>query len=189
MAETMRAFIAVEIPDDLKARIDPVLSDLSSLGRDLKVVKRENLHFTVKFLGNISPNMIDPITKCIGSQREELGFEMEVGGLGAFPNSRKPRVIWIGAKCRGNEFVEMAKGIDGQLVELGFVRERSHVPHLTVARSRNRGGNRGAAEFVDKMGNLAIGNMTVDNISLKKSVLTSSGPIYSDLVVVGKGGD
>jgi 2'-5' RNA ligase len=189
MSETMRAFIAVEVPDDLKAGIDPVLSDLSSLGRDLKVVRRENLHFTVKFLGNISTDMIDPITNCIRSQETALGFEMVVEGVGAFPSARKPRVIWIGARCRENEFVQMARGIDGELVELGFDRERSYVPHLTVARSRNRRGTPRAAEFVEKMGNLTIGDMTVDRISLKKSVLTPAGPIYSDIAVVGKGGD
>jgi 2'-5' RNA ligase len=83
----------------------------------------------------------------------------------------------------------MARGIDGGLVDLGFDRERSYVPHLTVARVRNRRGAPGAAEFVEKMDDLSIGRMTVDSISLKKSVLTPGGPIYSDIVVVGKGGD
>jgi 2'-5' RNA ligase len=189
MPESIRAFIAVDLPGDLRTRIDPVLSDLSSLGRDLKVVKRENLHFTVKFLGNIAPDMVEPIVNCIRTREEGLGFEMEVRGLGAFPNARKPRVVWIGANSPGNEFVEMAKGIDRELVDLGFDRERSYVPHLTVARVRNRKGAPGAAEFVEKMVDLDIGRMTVDSISLKKSVVTPAGPIYSDMVVVEKGGN
>jgi 2'-5' RNA ligase len=189
MPESIRAFIAVDLPGDLRTRIDPILSDLSSLGRDLKVVKGENLHFTVKFLGNIAPDMIEPIANCIRSQEESLGFDMEIGRLGAFPNARKPRVVWIGANCPDNEFVEMARGIDTKLVDLGFDRERSYVPHLTVARVRNRRGAPVASGYLEKMENLSIGRMTVDSITLKKSVLTPGGPIYSDMVVLGKGGN
>jgi len=188
MAEKIRSFIAVDVPEDIRAGVDPVLTDLSSLGRELKVVRRENLHFTVKFLGNISLEMVGPVEDCIRSGSQGLGFEMEIRGLGAFPNSRKPRVIWIGAVCQGNEFVEMAREIDGELGKLGFDRERSYVPHLTVARSRNRGGSTRAADLVGKIGDIELGRMVVDRVSLKKSVLTPGGPIYSDIAVIGKGG-
>jgi 2'-5' RNA ligase len=188
MAEKIRSFIAVDVPEEIRAGVDPVLSDLSSLGRELKVVRRENLHFTVKFLGNISPEMLEPVKDCIRSGSQGLGFEMDIRGLGAFPNSRKPRVVWIGATCQGNEFVEMAREIDRELGKLGFDRERSYVPHLTVARSRNRGGSARAAELIGKMGDISLGRMVVDGISLKKSVLTPGGPVYSDLAVIGKGG-
>jgi 2'-5' RNA ligase len=133
--------------------------------------------------------MVEPIANCIRAHEKGLGFEMEIGRLGAFPNARKPRVVWIGAHCPGNEFVEMARGIDMELIDHGFDRERSYVPHLTVARVRNRRGAPGAAGFLEKMEDLNIGRMTVDNIALKKSVLTPGGPIYSDMVVVGKGGN
>ena len=182
----IRSFIAVEVPEAIKAVIDPVLSDLASMGRELKVVKRENLHFTLKFLGNIDPEMVEPIVACIKSREDLLGFEMKIGGLGAFPNRRKPRVIWIGAKCEGDEFVKLARDIDQDLVKLGFDRERSYVPHLTIARSRNRRGNPRAADLIGGMEDLDIGRMTVDRVSLKRSVLTPGGPIYSDLAVVEK---
>ncbi len=182
MEGRIRAFVAVEIPPQAVARLDPLLADLASLGRELKVVKRENLHFTLKFLGNIGSDMIGPVGECMRSVSGLLGFEMTIGGFGAFPNSRRPRVLWIGVKDGQDRMVQLAEGLDAALSELGFERERSHVPHLTLARNRSRRQSPGISSFIESMGDIEIGTTTVDAIKLKKSVLTPRGPIYSDVL-------
>ncbi len=187
MERGIRSFIAVEIPEEIAARIDPMLSDLEGMGRQIKVVKRENLHFTIKFLGNIPEGMIEQIGEAMRSVQDMLGFDMTIGGFGAFPNARRPRVLWIGTSSEGDMMVKLTKELDRGLGELGFPKERSYVPHLTLARSRDRRGDPALGPFVEKMRDLEIGTMHVERLALKKSVLTPKGPIYSDLLIVGAG--
>lgn len=182
MEGRIRAFIAVEIPPEAVARLDPLLADLASLGRDLKVVKRENLHFTLKFLGNIGSDMIGSVGDCMSSASGLLGFEIAIGGFGAFPNSHRPRVLWIGVKDGQDRMIQLAEDLDAALSELGFERERNHVPHLTLARNRSRRRSPGISSFIESMEDIEIGTMTVDAIKLKKSVLTPRGPTYSDVL-------
>ena len=182
MEKGIRSFVAVEIPEAAVARIDPLLADLASLGRDLKVVRRENLHYTLKFLGDIRQEMIEPIGECMHSVSNLLGFRMMIGGIGAFPDARRPRVIWIGAKDGQDNMVRLAEDLDSALSSLGFAKERSHVPHLTLARSRSGRGPPGLAAYMENMKDVEIGTIAVDTLKLKKSVLTPGGPIYSDIL-------
>ena len=184
MKESIRSFIAVESPQELVAKIEPLLRDLAGLG-DLRVVRKENLHFTLKFLGEISPEMIQPIGDCMRSVQGMLGFEMSICGFGAFPNARRPRVVWIGSSSEGDRMVALARLLDERLHELGFAKERSYVPHLTLARSRTGRANPGLTQYLERMRQIDIGSMLVDSLVLKKSVLTPQGPIYSDLLRVG----
>ena len=184
MKESIRSFIAVETPQELVAKIEPLLRDLAGLG-DLRVVRKENLHFTLKFLGEISPEMIQPIGDCMRSVQGMLGFEMSICGFGAFPNARRPRVVWIGSSSEGDRMVALARLLDERLHELGFAKERSYVPHLTLARSRTGRANPGLTQYLERMRQIDIGSMLVNSLVLKKSVLTPQGPIYSDLLRVG----
>ncbi len=184
MEGSIRSFIAVEIPEGIMVKIDSVLSDLSRLGADLRVVRKENLHFTLKFLGNIGPEMIQPIGECMGSVSHLLGFQTRICGFGAFPNSRKPRVLWIGAEAEGDRLVQLAKQLDESLHRLGFARERSYVPHLTLARSRTGRGKPSLMQYMERMREVDMGTMQVDTLVLKKSVLAPGGPIYSDILEV-----
>ncbi len=183
MQERIRSFIAVETPQELVARIEPLLEDLAKLG-DLRVVRRENLHYTVKFLGEISPEMIGPIGDRMRSVSGMLGFRINIGGIGAFPSASKPRVVWIGASSEGDKMVALARLLDERLHELGFARERSYVPHLTLARSRTGRGSPRLVRYIESMRDVQIGSMIVNSMVLKKSVLTPQGPIYSDLLRV-----
>jgi len=184
MKESIRSFIAVESPQELVAKIEPLLRDLAGLG-DLRVVRKENLHFTLKFLGEISPEMIQPIGDCMRSVQGMLGFEMSICGFGAFPNARRPRVVWIGSSSEGERMVALARLLDERLHELGFAKERSYVPHLTLARSPTGRANPGLTQYLERMRQIDIGSMLVNSLVLKKSVLTPQGPIYSDLLRVG----
>ena len=188
MSERIRSFIAVDIPDGLLAGIEPLIADLAGVGGDLKIVKTENLHFTIKFLGNIEEEMIGSIRGCMEEVSPLLGFDLKVGGLGAFPNARRPRVLWIGTRSQDDRMVKLARDLDQRLSNLGFAREKSYVPHLTLARARNRPGGQAISSFLARVGEVDLGTMRVDSVTLKRSVLTPRGPIYSDLCVVGPSG-
>jgi 2'-5' RNA ligase len=185
----IRSFIAVEVPEEAVAKLEPVMADLAKLGSDLRIVHMGNLHFTLKFLGNISQDMVLPIKSCMDSVRDMLGFDLSLRGMGAFPNPRRARVVWVGASSKEDQMVGLARTLDEKLSQLGFARERSHVPHLTVARSRSRRSGQALVQFIENMRDLEVHTMRVDKIILKKSVLTPKGPIYSDLLAVGAGGE
>jgi len=184
MQRQIRAFIAVETPEAIRAGLDPVMADLSRMGTALRRVQRENLHFTIKFLGEISPDLVDEIGDCMSSVRDRLGFEIEVKGLGAFPSPRRPRVLWVGVLDPAGRMIDLARTLDERLTALRFGKEKSYVPHLTLARSRSRRGAPELIPFIEERREIEIGTMRVDRMVLKKSVLTPKGPIYTDLLTV-----
>ncbi len=189
MAKGIRSFIALDITDEIRAKLGPILQDLEDSRADLRMVDPVNLHFTVKFLGNITQDTIDRIAECMESVQGLLGFDIKVQGLGAFPRASRPRVIWVGVSDGRDRMVALSERLDAELSALGFEKERSHVPHLTLARSRRRGRNPEIAAFLEKMGDLEIGTMHVDNLVLKRSDLSPRGPTYSDILKVEASGD
>ena len=189
MQKGIRSFIAIDIPEEILVKLDPLLSDLSQLGADLRIVRRENLHFTMKFLGNISEEMIEPVGECLRSVAGMLGFDMKIRGFGAFPNTRKARVVWVGTSSEGDRMVRLAESLDERLSKLGFTKERSHIPHLTLARCRSGRGKPALIRFIERMEDIEIDIMRVDRIVLKKSVLTPKGPIYTDILAVESPGE
>jgi len=188
--ERIRSFIAIELPGEIK-------SDLAQLGDRLmdarhpfvKWVDFENIHLTLKFLGNVAVNQITEITEAMREAiRGVSPFRLEISGLGAFPRMEQPRVIWVGISGETDKLSELQRRVDSKLVRLGFAGEnQSFVPHLTLARVRD-----GASSSDRKdLGRLLTstkfeskGHITVNSINLMKSQLTPDGPIYSRLFTV-----
>ncbi len=186
MSDQIRAFVAVDIPDDMRARIDPILGDLREMGSIVRPVRPENLHFTVKFLGNVPSSILESVKSVLDECRPLLGFEVTVRGLGAFPNPRRPRVIWLGSESEDEKMVALLRDVDHRLSKIGFKKERSYVPHLTLARLKGRPGPSLVA-FLEKMQDVEVGSFRVASLKLKRSTLTPQGPIYSDLYEVSEG--
>ena len=188
--ERIRSFIAIELPGEIR-------SDLAQLGDRLmdakhpfvKWVDFENIHLTLKFLGNVAVNQITEITEAMREAiRGFSPFRLEISGLGAFPRMEQPRVIWVGISGETDKLSELQRRVDSRLVRLGFAGEnQSFVPHLTLARVRD-----GASSSDRKdLGRLLTstkfeskGHITVNSINLMKSQLTPDGPIYSRLFTV-----
>ncbi|ADD09135.1 2'-5' RNA ligase [Aciduliprofundum boonei T469] len=169
----MRTFIAIEIPffreiEELQKSIE---------GR-AKLVEEENMHITLKFLGEIEEKLIEKIKKIVEECKVDK-FKISLQGVGFFPNERYIRVIWIGID--GYEpIVKMAKCIDEKLSKLGFEREKGYVPHLTVARAKGRV----SIMNYDRFKNLKFGEVDVREVKIKNSTLTPKGPIYEDVAVI-----
>lgn len=176
----MRTFVAVEISNE------STLNAIAKLQSDLKIeakpVSKENMHFTLLFLGEISDEMAPKIMELLNSVSFSP-IEMKLVGVGAFPNPKSPRVVWIGVdKDAAKNLVELALQVEERLVPLGFKSDRPFKPHLTIFRIKNRIGD--ISQELNKFSTLEIGHETISELKFKKSILTPTGPIYSDLQVV-----
>jgi 2'-5' RNA ligase len=181
----VRSFIAFDIDDaEVLNQMRAAQKLLAETGADLKLLKPENIHITVRFLGNITEDMVNRIS----SEMQQIVFKpfnAEIHGIGAFPSTKSPRVIWAGIRSGADEARSVFQQLEPRLGGLGFKREpRGFNPHITVGRVRSRR-NRGA--LVECLGSLAardFGVLKVSCVKLKKSVLTPRGPVYSTLVKV-----
>jgi len=176
----MRAFVAVEIQNN------EVLDHIAKLQSDLKIkakpVSKENMHFTLLFLGEVS----DEIAPKIMDALKSITFspiQIIFGGVGAFPNPRFPRVIWIGVdETASQNLVKLANQVEEKLTPLGFKSDKPFKPHLTIFRIKNKIGD--ISNELDKLKTIQLGRDTITELKFKKSILTPSGPIYTDLQVI-----
>ncbi len=190
LPEQIRSFVAIELPDEVKSGLARLRRELE---RDehtfIKWVDAKAIHLTLKFLGNIPSKQVTEITKAIEEAAQGISpFHLEIFELGAFPNLKQPRVLWVGIGGELDRLLGLQRNVDSALAPLGFAKEeRSFAPHLTLARIRERASpieRKGLGEVV-MSANFEISYcLDVKDISLMRSQLTPSGPIYTRLSVV-----
>ncbi|MEW5702052.1 MAG: RNA 2',3'-cyclic phosphodiesterase [Candidatus Zixiibacteriota bacterium] len=178
----MRSFIAINLPDDVKAEIDAIIDRLRPAGPPARWVPATNLHLTLKFLDEIREDQVQPITDAIA--RATAGarpFEIRLGGFGVFPNERKARVFWIAIESGFDILKPLATAMDDQLAPLGFAREaRPFSAHITLARLREPGP---ADRLVKAASHMSYRSdpIPVREIDLMRSILSPKGAAYSVL--------
>jgi 2'-5' RNA ligase len=180
----MRAFIAVETPPDVVGRATQLARQLSAAGADVTWVAADNLHWTVKFLGDVYPRELAEICQALGAAARTVPpFGMNVGGAGAFPNVARPRTLWLGAGDGGQGLVRLAEAVETEMTRIGFRREgRRFEPHLTIGRVRSGGPEQAAlGELIAAQAAFEGGAMEVDEVVLFSSELRPQGPIYEAL--------
>lgn len=178
----MRCFISVDIEDPaLLGALEEAQRRLEGTGADLKCVDRENIHITLRFLGEVREGLVDDLKRLI-SCTTFSPFRVELRGLGAFPHLRRPRVVWVGISDGVEELTAVFNRLEPELVRMGFRPERrGFSPHITLARVRS-GRNRGRlVEEVTARADGVFGELEVGDIRLKRSVLTPRGPLYSTI--------
>lgn len=180
--EGFRAFIAIDIEDNNSLqKILDIQREISQTGAKLKLVEPENLHFTLKFLGNISSTMVDEIYESM-KQIAFNPFELELYGVGCFPSLSRINNIWIGTRKGGEEVSRIYNDLEAQIKKLKFKPEqRKYTPHATIARVKNAHNKDRLAKIISKYSSLEIGFMKVDSVRLKSSRLTPKGPVYNIL--------
>ncbi|MDY6965608.1 MAG: RNA 2',3'-cyclic phosphodiesterase [Halobacteriota archaeon] len=181
----LRAFVAVDIPDDLKEKIRKIQAEFNGFG--LKMVDPKIVHLTLKFLGDVPKENIKKVSEALNCVNCEP-FTSELRGVGVFPNFKRIRVVWIGAI---GDFELLHDSVESLLEPLGFAREdKRFTSHITVARAKKitKDEERLVAGKVKDLTGITLGSMPVDRIKLKKSTLTPKGPIYEDLYVKELGG-
>ncbi len=178
----IRSFISVDLEDEkILSQVESIMSSLSSLGGDLKPVERENIHLTLKFLGNVSASKLEEIRSAL-EQVVFPPFSLEIRGAGAFPNLKRMNIVWIGIGEGWSQVELIYEQTEKLLHQLGFSREtRAFSPHITVARVRSGRKRDEIAAFLSNLTDESFGTFTVENVRLKQSILSPSGPRYSTL--------
>lgn len=181
----MRLFIAVPVPEGLKERVIGVQDDIRRAGIDAKLVERESLHFTVKFLGETPEEKIPEIKSAIEKGCANFRpFDIGIAGIGAFPSRNYARVIWISVREGLRDFENLIKAVDENVSELGFQREKEYVPHLTIARIRSGRNKAELMNLLEGLGQMQVGKMRVNEVKLMKSTLSRKGPVYEEVYSV-----
>ncbi|MFP4045985.1 MAG: RNA 2',3'-cyclic phosphodiesterase [Candidatus Aenigmatarchaeota archaeon] len=175
----MRCFLGVQLNENLLPNVKSIKDEIAETGGDIKLVEDENLHYTIKFLGDIREKDLEKIDKIEQEITDIDPFEIEIKDMGAFPTRDYIKVIWLGVGKGYDRFKKLMTRINDKLESLGFREEKNDlVPHMTIGRVKS---GKNKEEIKHKIGNLedkTIGRMRVERITLFQSNLTPGGPIY-----------
>ncbi len=176
----MRTFIAVELPEEVKSKINKVIETLKPISSGVKWVEEKNLHITMKFLGEIKESEVERLIAIVEDNVKETSFfNAKYEGMGTFPTSTSPRVVWVGTRAGGEELKGIADSFESSLSKAGFrSEEREFTPHITIGRVKERKNMPELVKAIEKLKNEKFGEVIVDQISIMKSTLTPKGPIY-----------
>lgn len=175
----MRLFAGIPLPEQIREAIDRVIRDWKAEVSGIKYVERENLHITLKFIGEVEEQKAERIKELLGMVSFNP-IEVELEGVGAFPSADRPRVVWIGVKKGFNEIAALSRQIDELLAWEGIPQEmKAFHPHVTIGRVRRY--SPAIKSKMEKYAGRSFGSFTVDRFVLYKSTLTPRGPIYDRL--------
>lgn len=188
----VRAFVAVKLPDEVIEFLRQVQSGLKKEGLDIKDVKwvrPENIHLTLKFLGDIKSSEIDAIGSAIKAAAAPFPpLALSASGLGAFPGVKRPRVLWSGVGGDLEALSSLHARLDEALSTVGIEKEtKKFKGHLTLARIKGRVKPEIIIDAVSRYGNKASPVFTAESLYLIKSDLKPSGPLYTDLLCAPMG--
>jgi 2'-5' RNA ligase len=176
----LRSFIAIELPLAIRSALAELQQELKMCNADIRWVKPDNIHLTLKFLGEVKEGRIDGIVK---GNRDVCGrygrLRLEVRGLGVFPNRRSPRVLWVDVTGDGM-LAGLQRDIEGAMALEGFKKEkRGYTPHLTMGRFRSLREKDHLFERIDQLSDNSLGFMDVKSVALMRSDLGPAGAEYT----------
>ncbi|MDD5686683.1 MAG: RNA 2',3'-cyclic phosphodiesterase [Elusimicrobia bacterium] len=176
----MRLFIAVNIKEENKKEVLKIQSTFKESFFDIKWVESENLHLTLKFLGEIAEEKVNPLKEKIKQLVSGIKkFEIDFCRTGVFPNIEFPRVLWIGVEKGETELKNLSQNIETSLEEIGFEKEKKLFSvHLTIGRFRS-GKNKEKLKDIIKKVSVEKYEDIVESVFLIRSTLTANGPVYN----------
>lgn len=181
---TTRAFIAVDIADDVCERAGDLRERLRQAGAAVKWVERGQFHLTLKFLGDITDQEIAWVcNRAAIAAKASAPIQAGFRGANAFPKPESPRTIWLGLDEGADELIELQASLEEQLIEGRFPREtRQFHPHLTLGRVKRGGAEvERLAQLIEKYERFDAGNCTINSLVVYASELRREGPIYTVL--------
>ena len=179
----VRAFLAIDLDDDLKPKINRLIKEFKKTDARIKYVELANLHLTLKFFGEIDTNGLEVLEQKIANVVSEFKpFDIKIKSCGAFPNNNHIKVIWVGIDD-DSIIRELHDKLDKEFTRLGFDKDKKFSTHLTIGRMKAAKNKNQVKSTIEEFSDVDIGEMRVNNISLKKSTLKPSGPVYEDLKV------
>jgi RNA 2',3'-cyclic 3'-phosphodiesterase len=176
-----RCFVAVLLPEQMRARLGSVCAELRGQTPGLSWVKADNLHLTLRFLGEVEPMMLGHVRAAVTDAAAAVPpFTVSLGGLGGFPQGRGPRVLWAGVSTGGDEMTALHRALEAALAARGIPREgRSFHPHVTLARVRDARGADGLASALGA--GPSFGEVRVSALHLMRSELDPRGARHTVL--------
>ena len=179
----MRAFIAFKMPEEVIASLEDLQRALKQQGLKFSWVHPENIHLTLKFLGDISAEEIPAVKRVIQDvSLSQKGFSLEAKGLGVFPTVKKARVLWSGIHGDLKRLGDFQANLDRALADMGIKPEkRSYRGHLTLGRIKEHVDGRALALAISRFGSFASPSFKAERLILFKSDLKPSGAVYQEL--------
>ncbi len=177
-----RSFIAVESNEEVQKSLTKVQKQLKRTGADLNLVSPENIHLTLRFLGDVSESRIDYVKDAVHNSIEVGPFQAEVTGMGVFPEPGYIRVIWAGVDEGTEELEVLRKNLDENLAEIGISPDdKDFTPHFTISRVKSGKAKDKLNSIVGEYKDKVWGTVEVEDIVLMKSELKSEGPVYTPI--------
>jgi 2'-5' RNA ligase len=177
----VRLFAALEIPPEVRAEFAALIREFRKLAPQVKWVRAENLHLTLKFIGEAETAKLDAIRAALAEASSSHALELTVQGLGFFPDDKRPRVLWAGIRAPIG-LAQLAVAVDASLASLGFAREqRPFAPHLTLARFAGTRPPEPLLEAIQREATHAFGTWRATEFHLVESRLKSAGAEYTTL--------
>ncbi len=181
----IRAFIAVEIPAPVRAALAEVQAGMMRADVGVKVswTRIANVHLTLQFLGDIPDHLAPAISLALTAVAgQHASFDLPVGGVGAFPNVRVPRVLWVGCRDEAGKLKSLAAAIQARMQEFGFTPEqRDFAAHLTLGRIKVPRADAALTKLLGSLTDCRCATMHVDAVHLFQSRLHPQGSIYTKL--------
>jgi 2'-5' RNA ligase len=173
--EKIRCFIAIDFPDEILKEVARIQEELEKIKFNGKIVELENLHLTLKFMGEVDDLKLEKIKNKLNEIKFKP-FEVKLGEIGVFNIRGRPNIVWI--KLEGKEIWDLQKQIDGKMREIGFEMEERFMSHITIARIKYVSDKN---NFVERVKNIGVKGIAfkIDKFRLIKSELRMMGPVYT----------
>ncbi len=183
-ARSIRSFLAIEIPEDIRQKIYEAFARLHRQTLGVKWIEAAHMHLTLKFLGDVEADLLNqevlPRLDQISLNFKALSFALR--GVGVFPTLQKPRIFWLGIEGDLSELKRLQMNIEKQLKDLPLHLEKNEFhPHITLGRIKEIGDRKIWQKALEEYEKIDFGNFQVSTLTLFKSELTKSGPVYSKL--------
>ena len=183
MSKTLRAFIAIDLPEKIRSSLGEAQEVLKLQRFRVNWVRPQNIHLTLKFLGNTAAADIDKIVAAMALATKDCAdVSLAAKGIGVFPDNRRPRIIWAGLSGQLEILQDIQRALDGHLADLGFPKEtRGFKAHLTLGRVKGKITSERLKTAIAKLKGFESKSFDVNRIILFKSELRPSGAVYSQL--------
>ena len=178
----MRAFLAITIPDEIKAQLSAAIKRFTPVAVDVKWCNKDQMHLTLAFLGEVAPAILPHVTAAANRVCTAFpAFDCRAYGLGFFGTKRNPKTLWAGVDP-SSELDALYEGLWKELKKFGFENdEQDFRPHITLGRCRESTRNLPLIEAMDEDTEVEFGEWTVKRVTLLESRLTPRGPVYHAL--------
>src|SRR5579862_6098220 len=181
----MRAFIAIDIPVEIQHAVEEAQAELKKTTFWAKVswTKIANLHLTLQFLGNVKEDAVDPLKSALQAVAASYqAFDVTIQGAGAFPDEKRPRVVWVGCDDEAGHLKSLAQAVRGATISLGFpAEEHEFSAHLTLGRIRSPRPDDALTRAVSSLKSNNFGTLRVTAFHLYESRLHPEGSVYTKL--------